>query len=292
MKALSLLLFISLLFQSHAPGQNLEELLNQKTSEQQTIDYTLATFKATRIINSHSIENPEKGDLMFLISHRFGELNGGFYEFFGLDNATTRLGLEQGITDRLAIGIGRNILYKAWDGHLKYKLLRQSTGSKNMPVSLSIFTSAAIETLKSSDPDKTYNLTNRTSYAAQLLIARKFSPKFSLQLIPTFIHKNLVERRIDQNNIFSLGAGGRFKITNRLTLNAEYFYLLPGQTADDFNDSFSVGFDIETGGHVFQLHLTNSTGMFEQAFITETAGSWMDGNIHFGFNIIRNFKVY
>jgi hypothetical protein len=129
------------------------------------------------------------------------------------------------------------------------------------------------------------------SYVSQLLVARKFGPKLSFQIAPTYIHKNLVEKRTDQNNIFAMGTGARFKISNRVSFNAEYYFLSPGQTADDYENSFSIGFDIDTGGHVFQLHLTNSQSIVERGFITETSGRWMDGDIRFGFNITRVFGL-
>jgi hypothetical protein len=128
-------------------------------------------------------------------------------------------------------------------------------------------------------------------YAHQLLIARKFTQGISFQLTPTYIHRNLVETVDDQNDVFAIGAGGRVKITKRMAINAEYFYLLPGQTADDFYDSFSVGLDLETGGHVFQIYLTNSKGLIEEQFIPATEGSWAKGDIHIGFNIHRTFQL-
>ncbi len=288
--------FIALLILIAIPAtsftQDLQDLLNQQLAGKEEINYTLATFKATRIVTGQSIENPEKGDLMFVVSHRFGTLNKGFYNFFGLDNANTRIGLEHGISERIALGLGRNVFGKTWDGFVKVKLLRQSTGVKNMPVSVSLYASTDIETVKPIDPEISYTLANKMSYTTQLLLARKFSPKISLQLSPAYIHRNLVPRRLDQNDIFIVGAGGRYKLTNRVALNAEYYYLLPGQTADDYTNSFSVGFDIETGGHIFQLILSNSTGIFDRSFISETSGRWIDGDIHFGFNITRVFNLY
>ena len=285
------LLFPLLIISHTLAAQSLEDMLNRKLEEKADPEFTIATFKTGRIINGHSIENPERGDLLFLISHRFGTINTGFYNFFGLDNSSTRLGLAYGISDRFSIGFGRATYQKTWDGYLKYKLIRQQSGNPGMPVTMSLVFAADINTLKPVDPEKTYTITNRMSYVTQILIARKFGPKLSLQITPTYIHKNLVERRIDQNNIFVVGAGSRFKISSRVSLNAEYYYLLPGQTADDYHNSFSVGFDIETGGHVFQLHLTNSQSIIERGFITETAGRWVDGDIRFGFNITRVFGL-
>ena len=272
-------------------AQDLEDILNQRLNQQDITEYTIGTFKGTRVVNGHSCEITERGDLMFLVSHRFGTLNSGFKNFYGLDDATTRIGFEYGLYDRLAVGIGRSSFEKTFDGFLKYKLLRQSTGKYNMPVTLTLFTSGNLKTIDSADPEIEYSFANRMAYSYQLLIARKFSPKLSLQLVPTYIHKNLVSRRIDQNDVMALGAGGRYKLTRRLAVNMEYYYLLPGQSADDHNNSLSLGFDIETGGHIFQLLLTNSRAIFERNFVTETSGNWMDGDIHFGFNITRVFHV-
>ncbi len=287
----ALLLSVLLISPNLLPAQSLEELLNRKLDEKSDPAYAIATFKTGRIINGHSIENPEQGDLLFLVSHRFGTVNTGFYNFFGLDNSSTRLGLDYGITNRFSLGLGRSTYQKTWDGYLKFKIIRQRSGNSPVPFTLSLVLAADINTLKPVDPEKTYTLTNRMSYVTQVLMGRKFGPKLSLQITPTYIHKNLVEKRIDQNNIFAFGTGARFKISNRVSFNAEYYYLLPGKTADDYYDSFSLGFDIETGGHVFQLHITNSQSVIERGFITETSSRWMDGDIRFGFNIARTFGL-
>jgi hypothetical protein len=286
-----ILLLLCCLLYAPLHAQSLEDLLEQNLQDKGSTEYTKAIFKSSRIINGQSIENPGKNDLLLVIGHRFGTLNSGFYDFFGLDLASTRLGLEYGITDRFSVGTGRSTYQKTFDGFLKFKILRQSTGKKTMPVSMSFFASTDINTLESTDPDIAYTLGNRLSYVTQLLAARKFGPKFSLQLSPIFIHKNLVPRQVDPNNILAMGSGARFKLSSRVTLNAEYHFLLTAQTAEDFNNCLSVGFDIETGGHVFQLHMTNSMSMIERGFISETSGRWLDGDVHFGFNIYRVFGL-
>jgi hypothetical protein len=273
---------------SFLQGQDLMDLLED---EEPITEYTYATFKTTRIVNSQSIENPLNGSLIFIISHHFGRLNSGAYEFFGLDQANIRFGFEYGINDWLAVGIGRSSVRKTYDGFVKAKILRQSKGARNMPISLSYWGNVAITSLKWQDPERKNYFTSRMEYAHQLLIARKFGNRVSLQLIPTFIHRNLVERKVDQNDVWAIGAGGRVKITNRVSINAEYFYLLPGQTADDFHNSFSIGVDLETGGHVFQIYLTNSQGLIEEQFIARTDGKWANGDIHLGFNINRAFQL-
>lgn len=270
-----------------------QDLLNELDSQTKdsTVDYTYATFKTSRLINGQSIENPANGVLLFIISHHFGELKDGSYEFYGLDQSTIRFGLEYGITDRLCVGFGRSSYQKNYDGFYKFKLLRQSTGAKKMPVSLSLFSSINIISLKWEHPEWKNYFTSRLAYCHQILIARKINKKISLQITPSYIHRNIVKLKKDQNDVFAIGGGGRIKLTNRLSLNAEYFYVLPGETADNFKNSFSIGVDIETGGHVFQIHLTNSLGMFERAFITETTGDWTKGGIHLGFNITRVFTL-
>lgn len=268
-----------------------DDLMDLFGEEEPQTEFAYATFKTTRISIGQSIENPPNGNLIFIVSHHFGTINQGAYEFFGLDQATTRIGFEYGINDWLAIGIGRSTLNKTFDGFTKVKLLRQSTGLRTMPVSLSYFGSMAIDALRWQDPDRKNYFSSRMSYTHQLMIARKFSNAFSLQLMPTLVHRNLVEREIDQNDVFAIGAGGRAKISNRVSVNAEYYYLLPGQTADDYYNSFTIGFDLETGGHVFQIFATNGRGAIEPYYIAQTGGSWLNGDIHIGFNITRVFTI-
>jgi hypothetical protein len=247
-----------------------------------------ATFKGTRVINLHSVENPAPGELRFLISHRFGALNSGGYEFFGLDQATIRLAFEYGITKKLAVGIGRSKLDKNYDASVKYKFLRQSTGKNAMPVTLVGMTGLSYVGLRYSD-DR--NATQKLIYYTQAIVGRKFSDAFSLQISPTWIHYNLVPLKTDDNDAFSVAFAARHKLTQRVSINAEYIYLLPGTVAEQRTNSLSVGFDLETGGHIFQLHFTNSQGMIENQFVAENTGKWSKGDIFFGFNIYRSFTI-
>ncbi|MFU8843256.1 MAG: DUF5777 family beta-barrel protein [Bacteroidales bacterium] len=271
-----------------------DDLLALFEDEEPTTEYTFATFKTTRVINAHSIENPASGVLLFMIQHRFGQVNTGIYEFFGLDQATIRLGFEYGVNERLSLGFGRSSFGKTYDGFVKYKILRQSTGAKVMPFSLSYYGSTAVTSLKWVDIGvegrKNY-FTSRMSFTHQLLIARKFSPAVSLQLMPTLVHKNLVPTVDDKNDIFSMGIGGRVKLTNRMSLNAEYFYTPDSQISAPFDQPFSFGFDVETGGHVFQLHFSNARAFFDSGYLTETSGKWSKGDVYFGFNISRVFTI-
>jgi hypothetical protein len=265
--------------------------LEKQTTDSVKREVVAATFKGTHIINSQSVETPGQGTLAFLIQHRFGTLNSGAYEFFGLDQAVLRLSFEYGITDRLAVGVGRSSQEKTFDGFLKYKALQQTTGSRPMPVSVTLFASSAITTLKFNDPTVERTTASRVDYSYQVLIARKFSPSLSVQLMPTLVHRNYVAQAGMQNDVYAIGGGLRQKLTKRLALTADYFYLLPGYAADTYHNALGVGVDIETGGHVFQLHLTNSKGMTEKFFVPQTDGNFFDGDIYFGFTVARNFTV-
>lgn len=270
---------------------DLMNLLDENTARE--TNYTTATFKSTRVMNGHSIERMPPGQLDFRISHRFGTLNSGAYNFFGLDQSNIHLSLEYGITKWLMIGAGRGSFEKTFDGFTKFSILRQSSGAVNMPVSVSVVTSAALKTIKFPDQNRTNYFSSRLAYTAQLLVGRKISQALSLQLAPSYVHRNLVSTELDPNDIYSVGAGGRIKLTKRISFNGEYYYMINPKT--DFSQKIynplSLGFDIETGGHVFQLIFTNSLGMIEKAFIGETTGTWTKGDIHFGFNISRVFTL-
>jgi len=259
--------------------------------EKPKTEYAYATFKTTRLVLGQSVENPATGTLQFLIEHNFGRVNEGAYEFFGLDKSTIRLGLEYGINDWLSVSAGRSNYQKTVDGAIKAKILRQSTGARNMPLSLSIYSDMSIYGLKWANTERKNYFTSRLAVTTQLLIAKKISNALSFQLSPTLVHKNLVAKRTDPNDIYALGAGGRVKVTQRTSLNAEYFYVFNGQKNTDLQNAFSIGCDIETGGHVFQFRITNAQPMFDRAFITETKGKWSKGDIYLGFTINRVFTI-
>jgi len=284
-----LLILILIIFGPAISAQDLMDMLDEDESSK--TEYTYATFKATRLINGQSIELPPKGAMNFVISHHFGAINSGAYEFFGLDQANIRFGFDYCFTDWLSVGVGRSSVNKTFDGSLKVKLLRQSSGAKKMPFTLTLFANTAIISLKWQEPERTNYFTSRMQYAYQLLLARKFGSRLSLQLMPTLIHRNLVETIEDQNDVWAIGAGGRIKVSNRVAVTGEYYYVLPGKTADDYNNVFSIGVDLETGGHVFQIYLTNTQGLIEEQFIPMTDGDWLDGDIFISFNINRTFQI-
>jgi hypothetical protein len=258
--------------------------------------------------------------LDFKVTHRFGPISSTGYNLFGLDEAAMRVGADYGVTDRFTIGFGRStsgkigtysggaFSEKEYDGFLKYKLLRQSTGDKVMPVTVTAFSSVMVDAISEpitisvihqTDPFTKDTTTaqiephwqDRFHFAFQALIARKFSDFFSLQLVPTMVHYNIVDDSTLHNDLYSVGIGARFRLTPRSNINVEYYCRLPEHSLPNTYNSFAIGYEIETGGHVFQLQLTNSYGMVERSFINETRGQWTKGDIHFGFNISRVFTI-
>lgn len=283
---------VALLFFLHSTlafSQDLLDMLDTELEKEKKPDYATATFKATRLSNGHSIETLAGGVMDVRISHRFGYINAGIDEFFGLDQATTRLGLDYGITNRLMIGIGRSSYQKEVDGFVKYKLLRQATNGS--PVTITGLSSMMVKTGPYDDLTRVNYATSRITYAFQGLVARKFTESFSLQLMPSVVHYNLAPAPNMNNNVYALGAGGRLKLSKRIALNAEYYYQIPDTQYAGTTNSLAIGFDIETGGHVFQLYFTNSTGMTERTFMAETTGDFFKGDIHFGFHLSRVFTL-
>jgi hypothetical protein len=273
-------------------AQNDMDLLE---SADTTKEYVSATFKGTKIINFQSVETAGKKVLEFMIQHRFGDINGGANSFFGLDNgATIRFGLGYGITDRLEVGIGRTSYEKLVDGYIKYKLLRQ-TVERGTPVSITVMGATYITSVH--DPDAALNgynkyhyFADRMTYSLQAVVARKFSERFSFQVTPVYIHYNLVENISDKNDALALGFSGRYKFNKRMAATMEYGLKYNSYTAQTYYNSMGIGLEIETGGHVFQMFVTNSTGIVEPQYLTHTVTSWKDGGIRLGFNISRAFN--
>lgn len=248
--------------------------------------YIKNAFKSSRVINSHSMEMIGKGSLDFRILHRFGAINQGIYELFGLDQASMRMGFDYGITKNLTVGVGRSTLNKELDGFIKYRPLWQSETS---PISIVLISGMTCKTIRFADPNRTNYFSSRLGYYHQMIIGRKFSENFTMQLVPTVTHRNLVEKADDDNTVGSMGIGGRYKLSKRFAVLADYSYLFNGYPQQFNENPFSIGCDIETGGHVFQLHVSNTRGMNERAFLTETTQNFFKGNIYFGFNLSRMF---
>jgi len=272
---------------------DLENMLGQDKPKK---EYTMATFKSSRIINGQSCELVPKGNLEFRISHRFGLLKDGFKEFFGFYSASTRLGLEYSPVKFATIGLGLNSYKKTFDGFVKMHLVRQSKGKKSFPLTITLFASMAYSNATWNYTDMKDYKVNRLSYCYQVIFARKFSDRISLQISPTLVHRNLVMTELDKNNMPAIGFGGRVKITNRLAICAEYYLRILSSrksVADQaFYDTFGIGLDIDTGGHIFQIHFSNANSMIETGFIPETPYKWWGGQICLGFNLNRQFRIH
>lgn len=263
-----------------------DDLLNELESKVPVSRYVESTFKGSRLVNGQTVETRGKGELEFIFSHRFGAMNSGSYNLYGLDQAAVRLGLEYGITDRWGIGFGRSSSDKIMDFYSRYKIVRQRVDAT--PVTITAF---GYTSFKLASPGDATSLNDRTAYVAQLLIARKFSPNLSLQLMPTFVHKNAVDKTIESNDQIAIGIGGRYKISRSIAITSEYYHRLDVKTNNPYKNSIGFGVDIETGGHVFQLLLTSSQRITERTFITESEGDFFNGDIHLGFNVTRAFQL-
>lgn len=278
-----------------------EDLLDliDEDPKNQPIIFTSATFKGTRLINQQTSQMPAKGVMQYVFMHRFGAFSDDFfYNFLGLDQAVVLLTLDYSPTDWLNLGLGRSSESKTYEGYAKFRMLRQSSGGRTMPISLTGYATINYSALRYTD-NLPHNSTDRLSYSYQLIAARKFSERFSMQIVPTLVHFNFVETVAQHNDIFAVGFGARFKLNNRLALTAEYTPQLPKNTYLDvntgqemaYNNALSVGVDIETGGHVFQLHFTNSRALVDPLWVARTQGDWLNGDIYFGFNVSRVFTL-
>lgn len=279
-------LFLALAYATLNVGAQEDLLKELDESDGAAKELITSTFKGSRLVNGQTVETRGKGELEFIFSHRFGAMSLGSYNLYGLDIAHVRLGLEYGITDRLGVGFGRNSLDKTMDFYARYKVLQQTVGS-GMPVTVTGFGYLAT---RAAAPGDASSMNDRTSYVTQLLIARKFD-RLSLQLMPSFVHKNAVDKTIDSNDQVVIGIGGRYKISRSVALTSEYYHRLNVKDDKKYKNSVGFGVDIETGGHVFQLILANSQTTTERAFLTESTGDLFNGDIHLGFNVTRPFQL-
>jgi hypothetical protein len=287
------LVFIFLSSVSAFAQDDLLNMLQNETPAKPTPIY--ATFKSTRVVNLHSNETMKANHLDFRIQHRFGSIEKGAYDFFGLDAATMRLGFEYGITDRLMVGLGRSTTGKTYDGFLKYQLLQQQKNGH--PISIGLFGSSAISTLAFQDKTRNNLFTSRLSYCGQVIITRKFNDYVSVIVSPTIVHYNLVPNTQTPNDVYAIGLGTSIKISRSTRFNLEYIPRLNGRDQPKntkgeamYYDAVAFGFDIETGGHVFQLHFTNSVGLIEQQFVARNSNPIAFTELRFGFNISRTFS--
>jgi len=279
-----LILFTLLGFSFFANAQ--DNLLNMLSDDDQPI-YISYLFKGTKVVSGQSVELPAEGVLQFNMQHRFGPLNSGPYNLYGLDFSQVRLSLDYGMKDWLVFGVGRSSSLKIIDANVKIRIKRQV--KEGFPFTIVANSSAYLNQWQYGEMQaESFLLTNYLSYSNQILIARKINRNLTLQLSPIMVHYNLVELQEEPNDKYALGFGARKKLAKRISVNVEYFYQLNDKRN---NNALSIGFDIETGGHIFQLHLSNSPAMIDPVFITKTSGEWLSGDIYFGFNISRVFTL-
>ncbi|MEO0528084.1 MAG: DUF5777 family beta-barrel protein [Bacteroidota bacterium] len=252
-----------------------------------TNDFESAAFKGLKIVNFESTKMVSKKELYFVVSHRFGSIKPGFEDFFGLDQAVTRLNFIYGISDAVNVGVSRSSFLKTYEGSLKLRMARQKKGG--FPFAVVGFGTLLVNGALDDVNLPGLRFENRLGYTGQLLIAKKFNKNFSLELIPTFFHENLVQLDEQENSQYAIGFGGRHKLSKRLSLNVDYGWHLNRASNSPFNNPLSIGFDIETGGHVFQLHFTNAQPMNTNGFLGQATGDWSEGDIFFGFNLSRVF---
>lgn len=264
-----------------------DDLLNEIDTNSIDSQYATAAFKGLKIVNFESTKLVSKKELTFIVAHRFGSLKNGFDNFFGLDEAVTRLNFVYGISENLNIGVSRSSFQKIYETSAKYRLIRQK--ENGFPFTMVGFNAVLINSGLEKDNLPLIEFKHRLGYTAQLLISRKINPNFSIELAPSFFHDNYVAINEQNNSQFALGFGGRYKITKRSSINMDYGWHLNRADTSPFINPLSIGIDIETGGHVFQMHFTNAQGMNTNSFLGQTSGDWTDGDVFFGFNLSRTF---
>jgi hypothetical protein len=261
--------------------------------EEETINYATNSFKGTRVVNAQSMEMLHPGTMDFRILHRFGRIDQGYYQLFGLDQASMRMGFDFGLTKNLMVGIGRSTTKKEVDGLIKYRLLWQSNGKRNIPVSVLALGGVTVNGLKDAvgNPAIETTFSRRLAYFYSIIVGRKFNERLSLQLSPTLIHQNIVINQLNPNTLYAVGFGGRMKLNKRIAVIWDYSHVFNRFPGDIRFNPISIGFDIETGGHVFQLHFSNAVGMNERAFLVDNNSNFFRGQIQFGFNLSRVFQL-
>ncbi|MCB0475040.1 MAG: hypothetical protein KDC69_05150 [Flavobacteriaceae bacterium] len=262
-------------------------LLNELDAESVANSKVTSAFKTLKIANLESTKLAAKGDLYFVIAHRFGSVKGGAKEFFGLDQATMRISLFYGLTDWLTIGGSRSSFQKTYDATAKYRIFQQTTGG--FPVTITGFNAASVNTALSRNTAPLLTYENRLTYISELLVSRKIGRLLTLEVAPIYLHENFVMNDLQNNNQYAIGGGGRFKLSNRTSINVDYVHHLNRAENSVFKNPLSLGFDIETGGHVFQILFSNAQPMYDAGFITNASGDWLKGDFFFGFNLVRVF---
>lgn len=263
-----------------------DDLLGELEAEAEEVVVNQPAFKAMKIGNLQSTKVAAKGDLYMYVSHRFGTIKNGFDTFFGLDDANTKIQLVYGVSERLQLGASRESWRKTLAGSAKFRVADQKA---KFPLNVVLYSTLNYNSEVSEDRYPFLESVDRLSYAHQLLLSRRFSNKFSFELAPSLVRQNLVYEVGQDHDQLVLGLGGRYKVTKRTSINADYAYNLSRVEDTAFNDPLTIGVDIETGGHVFQLLFSNAQSTNEPGFLSNAVGDWSDGDIFFGFNIVRVF---
>ncbi len=264
-----------------------DDLLSEIDTDSISNDYVSAAFKGLKIVNFESTKLVAKKELTFIVSHRFGSIENGLDTFFGLDDAVTRLNFVYGLSDAININISRSSFQKIFESAIKYRLYRQQ--ENGFPFTIVGYNSILINTALDKDNLPNLEFKHRVGYTVQVLMSRKVNTNLSLELAPTFFHDNYVVVNDQDNSQFALGIGGRYKLSKRWSINADYGLHLNRASNSPFKNPLSIGVDLETGGHVFQMHFTSAQPMNTNGFLGQGTGDWSDGNIYFGFNLSRRF---
>jgi hypothetical protein len=277
---LILLLAYSFSFSQESLLMKLENESENKSSNE------ISTFKAIKIINNQSTKQASEKELYLYVSHRFGSINGGIKTLFGLDIANTKIELLYGLSNNLQIGFSRESLKKTYALNAKYNLTTQTS---KLPFTSSFYLSYNYNSSLNEDIYPNLNNSDRNFFFGQLLLSKSFNDKISLQLSPSYAKKGFTETIFEQEDNLILGVASSYRISNRLAFNIEYSANLDRPEISPFSDVLSFGIDIETGGHVFQLLFSNTQTIDDVSVMTDAEGSWKNGEIYFGFNILRVF---
>lgn len=300
----------------HAQDDILKMMDSVVVEEDKSVNKVTATFKTTKVISLQTPQTVGAGELDFRVTHRFGNIGeasgGGVHTLYGWDAISdVRFSFDYGITGKFQVGVARNKKDENLDGSLKFRFLEQTLDNK-VPLSICAYTIASLTPMRVSQlyagADSLWVVANekfahKMAYTTQLIFARKFAPWLSAAIAPGYTHRNYVlaavnssNAAVDENGLFSVGAGLRLKVSRSVSLLADYFYVISDYRKDNptmpYYAPLSLGVEIETGGHVFHLNLSNSTGINENYLIPRSPDSWSKGGFKFGFNISRVFQIY
>ena len=264
-----------------------DELLSEIDTVIEEPTYASAVFKGLKVINFESTKLVAKKGFNFIVSHRFGTVKNGFQNLFGLDEAVTHLNFVYGLSDNINISASRSSNQKIYEVATKFRLVNQQAGK--IPFTVVGYTSVLANTSLDTDNLPKLEFKHRLSYVAQLLVSRKMNNNLSLILSPTFFHDNYLTDDFQENSQYGVGFGGRYKLGKRWSLNMEYGVHLNRSENSLYKNPFSIGVDLETGGHVFQLLFTNSQSMNTNGVFGTSTGEWGESDVYFGFNLARSF---